>query len=64
MNKRNYDVERGLPIHLPMKLNMDGQGPLNDNERGRWGCWCMDGINCEQVWEEFTVTFGEKSNEV
>jgi hypothetical protein len=34
--------EDGMPLHLPMAFNIDGQGPLNDSDPdiAYWGCWC------------------------
>lgn len=58
----NRHDETGMPLHFPMKLNKKGQGPLNDDERGRWGCWCIDGIECEEVWEYYKPTFREENN--
>lgn len=46
------DPETGMPVHLPMRLNADGQGPIDDDEPGMWGCWCPDGVRCERVWAE------------
>lgn len=37
-----YD-EGGLPVHLPMPVNAEGQGPLDDSETpARIVCWCAD----------------------
>lgn len=57
INMGPQDPETLMPIHLTMKLNKDGQGPLNDDERGRYGCWCVDGLDCEEVWEYWTTTY-------
>ena len=34
----------GLPVHLDMPVNKDGQGPLDDDdpEVDRITCWCGD----------------------
>ena len=34
----------GLPVHLSMPVNKDGQGPLDDNDPtfDRFVCWCGD----------------------
>lgn len=44
-----------MPIHLPMKVNKDEQGPLNDNEKGHYVCWCSEGAKCEELWEYWDV---------
>lgn len=37
-----YD-EGGLPVHLPMPVNADGQGPLDSTEHpDHFVCWCAD----------------------
>jgi hypothetical protein len=28
------------PEHLPIKVNAQGQGPIEDHEPGHWTCWC------------------------
>lgn len=32
--------EDGLPVHLPMSVDADGQGPANDHEAHHLACWC------------------------
>lgn len=32
----------GLPTHLPMGVNKDGQGPEDDAEAHHYECWCID----------------------
>lgn len=34
--------EDGLPVHLPMPCNAEGQGPVADHEAETWHCWCGD----------------------
>lgn len=34
--------EDGLPIHLPLPCNEQGQGPVEDNRALTWHCWCTD----------------------
>lgn len=40
--------EAGMPKHLPMPVNADGQGPLNDSDPdiGAVVCWCGDPRCC------------------
>ena len=33
----------GLPIHLPMGVNAEGQGPENDSAAHHYVCWCGEG---------------------
>ncbi len=30
----------GLPVHLAMGVNEDGQGPVADDEAHHYACWC------------------------
>ena len=32
--------ETGMPLHLPMGVTADGQGPTNDSEAHHFVCWC------------------------
>jgi hypothetical protein len=41
--------EDGMPRHLPMGFNAEGQGPEDDDKAAFWGCWCMQD-NCR--WNE------------
>jgi hypothetical protein len=34
--------EGGLPKHLPMGVNAEGQGPESDHDAHHWECWCPD----------------------
>lgn len=36
--------EAGLPLHLPMGVTADGQGPTNDDDAHHVACWC--GTDC------------------
>lgn len=39
-------VDEGeLPVHLPMGVTEDGQGPAGDEEAHHWVCWCGD-VEC------------------
>lgn len=31
-----------LPVHLPMGVTFDGQGPEDDSEAHHYECWCGD----------------------
>lgn len=42
-----YVDEAGMPKHLPMGVNEQGQGPEDDSKAHHWVCWCGD-PNC--VW--------------
>jgi len=45
--KDEVNPETGLPVHLPMGMTVDGQGP-EDNEAAVWvQCWCEAGPVCE-----------------
>lgn len=35
-------TEGGLPVHLPVGVTVDGEGPTNDDEADRFECWCRD----------------------
>jgi len=37
--------EGGLPVHLPMGVNQQGQGPEDDSAAHHFECWCGD-ANC------------------
>jgi len=32
--------EAGMPVHLPMPLTADGQGPAFGDEIASYACWC------------------------
>ena len=56
INMGPQDLETMMPIHLPMKVNKENQGPIDDSEKGPWACWCSEGFMCEEVWEYWDVT--------
>ena len=40
-----YD-DGGLPVHLYIGVDIEGNGPTNDGEAYRFICWCFDGGDC------------------
>lgn len=40
-----YD-DSGLPVHLYIGVDVNGNGPTNDGEAYRFICWCFDGEDC------------------
>ena len=43
---QDYD-EGGLPVHLLIPVNANGQGPVSDEETVGYVCWCGT-PNCDK----------------
>lgn len=49
MSMVEYD-EGGLPVHVGIGINKDGQGPVDEDDPqfDRIICWCIDGDECKK----------------
>ena len=45
MSSPMYDV----PDHFLVPRNVNGEGPVNEDEAHHWGCWCKDDADCKEV---------------
>jgi hypothetical protein len=44
--------EGGLPVHLPMAVTADGQGPATGTDAHHMTCWCGTGCGLADALEE------------
>jgi hypothetical protein len=35
-------AEDGLPVHLIIPVDENGDGPVPEDETDHWACWCGD----------------------
>lgn len=51
--------EGGMPVHVPMRFNRKGMGPIDDDASGKWGCWCPLTTDCQVVKQGWDSTLKE-----